>query len=262
MKSFYVQVERDQFDSTEFTAGPWGPDVQHAGPPSALLTREFERCEPRDSARIARIAIDILAPIPVERLSVQTTSVLTRKNVELLEGTVSVGGRAVLRGRAWRFTTTSPDIPEVSIPSTIPPVPDGGTVDLPGAHMDGYMSVVDWRFSSGGFLRREPASAWLRPRIPLLPGEALTPWQRTMIVADSGSGVHMPLDPTETPTVNCDLVVALDRDPVGEWIGLEATTSIVPGGGGTTNVRINDEDGVVGSSSQVLFIRSRTSTQQ
>lgn len=260
MKSFYVQVERDQFDSTEFTAGPWGPDTQHAGPPSALLTRAFEMFEPRESTRLARVAIDILSPVPVDRLSVQTASVISRKNVELLEGTVCAGGKTVLRGRAWRFSKAPADIPAVGVQGTIPPVPDQGTAKLSGAHMDGYMSVVDWRFASGGFLQREPSSAWLRPRIPLLPQEELTPWQRTMIVADSGSGVHMPLNPTETPTVNCDLVVALDRDPAGDWIGLEAGTSIVPGAGGTTNVRINDEDGVVGSSSQVLFIRSRSAT--
>ncbi|MGN0096881.1 MAG: thioesterase family protein [Corynebacterium sp.] len=260
MKSFYVQVECDQFDSTEFTAGPWGPDTQHAGPPSALLTRAFEMYEPRESTRLARVAVDILSPVPVDRLSVQTASVISRRNVELLEGTVCAGGTTVLRGRAWRFSKAPTGIPAVGAQRTISPVPDQGTAKLPGAHMDGYMSVVDWRFASGGFMQREPSSAWLRPRIPLLTQEELTPWQRTMIVADSGSGVHMPLNPMETPTVNCDLVVTLDRDPVGDWIGLEAATTIVPDAGGTTNVRINDEDGVVGSSSQVLFIRSRTET--
>ncbi|WP_396164624.1 thioesterase family protein [Corynebacterium sp.] len=257
MTSFYTPLEHNQYESTQFTAGPWGPDTQHAGPPSALLAKTFEELDPRPSSRLARVSIDILSPIPVAPLSVQATTILSRKNVELLEGTVSADEHVVLRGRAWRFSKTAKELPRVSVPKSIAPLPEPSQIELPGAYMDGYMSAIEWRFANGGFFQRKPSSAWLRPRMPLLPEEELTPWQRTLIVADSGSGVHMPLDPRKTPTVNCDLVVSLDRDPVGEWIGMEAETSIIPEGGGTTNVRISDESGVAGTSSQVLFIRSR-----
>ena len=45
---------------SELTRGPWDPNAQHAGPPSALLARALERCEPREGARIGRITVEIL----------------------------------------------------------------------------------------------------------------------------------------------------------------------------------------------------------
>ena len=43
MEPFYAQLDENTFASSPWTAGPWGPDKQHAGPPSALLARAIER---------------------------------------------------------------------------------------------------------------------------------------------------------------------------------------------------------------------------
>ena len=42
MQPFYVPDGDGRFVSTRSTAGPWGPDSQHGGPPAALLTRAIE----------------------------------------------------------------------------------------------------------------------------------------------------------------------------------------------------------------------------
>ena len=36
-----------RFLATFSTTGPWFADAQHVGPPSALLARALERCDPR-----------------------------------------------------------------------------------------------------------------------------------------------------------------------------------------------------------------------
>jgi len=47
-----------RFLSTELTRGPWSPDAQHAGPPSALLGHVIERCEPRPGFQVGRVAVE------------------------------------------------------------------------------------------------------------------------------------------------------------------------------------------------------------
>ena len=67
-EAFYTR-EGDSFAATELTRGPWDPDAQHAGPPSALLAREIEKCEPVDGKQVARMTQEILRPVPLARLS-------------------------------------------------------------------------------------------------------------------------------------------------------------------------------------------------
>ena len=40
--AFFIPVG-GSFEATDLTRGPWDPDSQHAGPPTALIAREIER---------------------------------------------------------------------------------------------------------------------------------------------------------------------------------------------------------------------------
>ena len=51
--AFFVAEGDGTFASTPATAGPWGPDTQHGGPPAALLVRAFEVTETQPRSRIA-----------------------------------------------------------------------------------------------------------------------------------------------------------------------------------------------------------------
>ncbi|MDN2499211.1 thioesterase family protein, partial [Nocardia nova] len=70
MEAFYRPDPSDPalFHSTELTRGPWSPDAQHAGPPSALLGHVIECCEPRPGFRVGRVAVEILGPVPIAPL--------------------------------------------------------------------------------------------------------------------------------------------------------------------------------------------------
>ncbi|MEA2378425.1 MAG: hypothetical protein QOD13_2332, partial [Thermoleophilaceae bacterium] len=54
----FYSLDGERFIPSELTRGPWDPGAQHAGPPSALLARALERCEPRDGMRIGRITVE------------------------------------------------------------------------------------------------------------------------------------------------------------------------------------------------------------
>ena len=100
--SFFVPLGDDRWLATARTRGPWDPAAQHGGPPSALLGRAMQRCEPRTDMIVARVTCEILGPIPVGELTVRARVVRQGRSVELLEAALSAGGRDVARASAWR----------------------------------------------------------------------------------------------------------------------------------------------------------------
>jgi hypothetical protein len=78
-----------------------------------------------------------------------------------------------------------------------------------------------------------------------------------MAVADSGNGASNRLDMRNWLFINTELTVHLWRVPVGEWIGLDAETTIGPNGVGLANSTLHDSDGPVGRGAQALLVRPR-----
>jgi acyl-Coa thioesterase superfamily protein/acyl-CoA thioesterase superfamily protein len=256
VEPFYSEFAAGRFESSPSTAGPWGPSNQHAGPPSALLARAMERHSPRENHRLARVAIDILSPVPVQPLTIEVETIRRGKRTELLQASAVAQGKVVMIARAWRMPATASDFPTVSTDdfpkrTLEPPAPQ--EISMPYAYTGGYMSAIDWSFEEGGFHTPGPGRAWARPNVPLIAGEKLTPWQRTLIVADSASGVSLSLDPLQYIAINCDIAVTLFRDPRDDWILLDAETTAAPQGGAMTAARLYDLQGPVGVSVQSLF---------
>jgi hypothetical protein len=262
-EAFYLPQSDTTFTSTAATAGPWDPAHQHAGPPSALIARALARHEPADGQRLATVAVDILRPVPLEPLSVRVRTVRPGRLVTLLEAEVEAGGQPVLRARGWRIARSSPALPPAApAADAVPAVPasaDGGFGGgdgrtWAGAHLDGYLTAMEWRFVTGGFTSVGPAQAWARPRIPLVAGEETGGFERVMLVADSGNGISAELDPARWLFVNVDLTVTLYRQPAGEWVLLDAATVVGPDGVGLATSRLADTDGVVGRGAQTLVV--------
>jgi len=255
--SFYEPLGPGRYRATVATAGPWSAEAQHGGPPSALAARQLERHEPDDGQRLARVSVDILRPVPVAELVIRTRTLRPGKRVALLEAVMSAGGQDVLVARGWRIATLEA-APVVGKDGQVPLIPvTGRAPSFPGGHHDGYLSEIEWRFVAGKFDVPGPCQVWARPRIPLLPGEDLSPMCRTLLVADSGSGVSMTLDPTRYLFINVDLTVALHRDPVGEFVLLDAESTMGGTGTGLAETQLSDTSGVVGIGIQTLLVAPR-----
>ena len=247
----------DRYRATAATGGPWDPAAQHGGPPAALLTRAVEQVAPRDGMHLARLTCEILGPVPVGELTVSARVARPGRSVELLEASLTAGERVAARLSAWRVAVAPEDLPVTAPRSEPPPLPDESLPGpLEGWH-DGYLSAVEFRFASGGFDVSGPATVWTRARVPLVPGEELTPAQRVALVADVGNGISNELPIREWWFINPELTVHLFRQPVGEWIAVEARTSMVAGGAGLAESRLHDRDGAVGRGAQALLVGRR-----
>jgi hypothetical protein len=254
--SFYEPLGDGRWRATEHTVGPWDPGAQHGGPPSALLGRAIERCDPRDDMIISRFTCEILGPVPVGEIGVEARVVRPGRSVEMVEAVLTGGGRAAASARAWRvLRTEGPSVPPS--PAAPPGLPGQPIVRKPPGWVDGYLSAIEWRPVHGEFGVPGPATVWSRLRYPLVPGEQASPLQRVLAVADSGNGLASELDIAKWQFINPELTVHLHRDPVGEWICLAAWTTISTGGAGLASSVLSDLEGPIGSGAQSLLITPR-----
>jgi Thioesterase-like superfamily len=68
------------------------------------------------------------------------------------------------------------------------------------------------------------------------------------------SGMSVPLD---FLFINVDLTVVLPRDPSGEWLLLDAVTTIGGNGTGLTETTLSDVQGPCGTALQTLLVAPR-----
>jgi hypothetical protein len=254
--SFYVPLGDGLWQATPHTTGPWDARAQHGGPPSALLGRAMQRCQPREDMIVARFTCEILRAIPVGEIDVQARVARPGRSVELLEAAASVDGREVARATAWRvLRTDSPPVPP-RLPSPSP-LPDKQDAMPSAGWVDGYISAIEWRGVNGGFAAAGPATVWTRMRYPLVPDEEPAPLERVLAVADSGNGASWELDINRWHFINPELTVHLHREAAGEWICLDAQTAISTGGAGLATSVLSDLHGPVGVGAQSLLIAPR-----
>jgi hypothetical protein len=202
------------------------------------------------------MTVDVLRPVPVGELEVLVEPVRSGRRSALTHATLIAAGEVVMQGSALQ----SLPVPRAFPPDKVPPPPplppaSRGLVGPPGAFMDGYMSSVDWRFTSGTFGSPGPGSAWATPLIPLLPDEELTGLQRALVLADSGSGLALDVDLTRFLTINLDLTLYLQREPEGAWLHLDAVTLRRPGGASFVRTTLSDQTGRVGMAVQTMLVQ-------
>lgn len=261
LEPFYLPLDGlggERFHATFSTTGPWFADAQHVGPPSALLVRAMEQCDPRPGAQLSRVTVEVLGPVPAGEVQVRAQVERLGRAIELLAAEMTAGGRAVLRARAWRLAAS--DTASVALGEATPlPPPEEATLrtERPEGWLPGFMDALEWRWLRGWVGESGPGTVWARPRVPIVGGEEPSPLQRLAIVADSGNGAGAPLDLRDWLFVNTELTLHLHRAPVGEWMGVSAETVVGPTGLGTVSGLLFDANGHTGRSAQGLIVRPR-----
>lgn len=265
--SYYELIDAEdprgeKFTATDLVRSTWSAAIQHAAPVSALLVRALERCAARDDARLSRVAIDLLGPVPAEgELWVRSTIERSGKQIELV-GAEMVGPgkdgepRRVARASGWRLQTLDTAAVVHAPAAPLRPLTDAYSRDMAKDWDRNYVHSLDWRWLTEP-MAKGPGESWIMPTVDLVKGETMTPHQRLFAVADDANGIGTKLDIRQWTFLNTDLVVHIHRVPAGQWIGIRAETNYGPDGIGTTVGTLFDETGPVGVIQQSVLVRPR-----
>ena len=256
--AFFVHDRGDRFIPTEWTIGPWSRESQHAGPPAALLGRAIEQAVGRDDVQVVRITFEILRPVPIAPLTVEAEVLRPGRSVILARASLSDEQGIVMQAQGWSIRTAKLDL-ERQVHGEPPAAgPDAGhDVDFFTSDEVSYLKAMEWSFVKGSFLEPGPATAWARMRVALVEGEEVRPLTRVLALADSGNGISASIDFARWVFINPDLTVYLHRLPEGEWVCLDARTTVEPSGIGLATSVLSDRSGVIGRGMQSLFLGPR-----
>ncbi|HTR89230.1 MAG TPA: thioesterase family protein [Solirubrobacteraceae bacterium] len=260
-QSIFATTEEGLFEPTRHARGPWDPNALHGGAPAALIGRALQRTGPGEQLPVAQMRVEFLRPIPFAPLSL-TTDILRRgRRVQELGAWLHAGEELICRAQALRIQPIPAGLPGAG-PEPAPPLAgpeQGQSVEfaLNGQIVDSFaVTAMEMRWLDTPWALG-PGRVWMRMRRPLVPGEQPSPLVRLLATADFPNGVSAELPFDRYLFINADLSVHLWREPVGEWIGLDARTYLPAGGMGTSESVIHDQHGPVGRGFQALVVQPR-----
>lgn len=252
--SYFIRESDREFTATEHVSGAWNPNEQHIAAPMGLLAHliEQDHAQRGGSLVISHVSYDILGVIPVATCEVDIKVIRPGRTIELVEATLSHDGRAALIARAWLLTDADTT---AMAGTTIPPLSPRDT-------------MIRWDYSNdweGGFVRSfkaykhevEPgrAQGWLRSKVSLLAGEAVSNTASFLGLIDTANGLTPRVDPKLATFPNLDLTVTLFRQPRGPWVGYDTSVTFGENAVGLTHTFLHDGGGPVGVATQTLTIR-------
>ena len=257
----YVELSEGLYLASPLTVGPWNPEHQHAGPPSALICRAVERAAAGDGlTHLGRLTVNLLRPAPVGECRIETDADYVGRNAGHFSGRLTAGDKEIARFTALMQREEALAIPDGTpghpAPQAPKPVDQSPVVTMAFDAGFGYADLVENRLAAGRFFDG-PCSAWFRLNHPLVKGEEPSPYQRVAVAADSGNGISAALDFKLYLFVNSDLTINLFRRPAGTWICLQSASWFGGNGCGLAESALYDEAGLIGRASQSLAVRRR-----
>lgn len=252
------RVDGNRVVTSPDAAGPWDPRMQHGSAPASLVVWAAEAIPTREPMHIARVTIDLMRPVPVAPLTLQTEILREGRKIQLCAVRLSasdvvVVGATVLKIKAQALTLP----PDVTDPPVMFPGPEQLGEETPDFSGSPFVRGISMRAARGRFGMRGPGAIWYRVDRPLVEGFGISQAMRAVVAADLCNGTSAALDFRQWTFINADLSVSFARQPIGDWILVDAETCIGRDGAGFAAARLADTMGYFGRVVQSLVIEQR-----
>ncbi|MDF3299261.1 thioesterase family protein [Streptomyces tropicalis] len=254
--SYFERTDDHRFKPTDRAGGAWASDEIHFSPLGGLVVHAIDRHRgdrADDGLLLSRISYDILGRPALDECEVRVETVRPGRTIELVEAVVEIGGRAVVRARAWLLASQDTGAvaggagPALTAPDGLASWPMGS--QWPG----GYIASLDVRPLAPP--RPGRTTAWVSTPLALVAGEPSSALASYLALVDTANGIAVRQPPSAWMFPNVDLTVHLHRQPSGRWTGLDTTVVFGPTGQGLTSTVLHDLDGPVGHAQQMLTVR-------
>ena len=258
MTGAIYRVDGDRVVTSPDAAGPWDAGMQHGSAPAALAVWAAEAILTPEPMQIARVTIDLMRPVPIGPLTLQSEVLRQGRKIQLcavrlLAGDVVVVGATILKIKAQALALPAgvADRP-VELPG-----PDQSQPEPADFSASPFVTGMSLRAARGRFGMPGPGAIWYRVDRPLVQGSKVSQAMRAVVAADFCNGTSAALDFREWTFINADLTVSFARQPLGEWILVDAETMVGPDGAGLATARLADQHGYFGRAVQSLVIEKR-----
>lgn len=252
------RTEGDRIIPSQSISGPWDPSLQHGAGPAALIAWAAERVPTAVPMQVVRLTIDLLRPVPIVPLEIDTTVVREGKKIQVCAIRLLSNGIEVVRATVLKIRIREVELPSIEGEPLDLPLPESGSEPSWAAEpQSGFLRGVSLREVKGGFRDLGPAAIWFRVNWPMIDGAPPSPLMRAAMTADFGNGTSCVLDFRKWTFINGDLTVSLSRLPSGDWIMLDAQTSLGPAGSAIMRGRLADRNGYFGVAMQSIVIEPR-----
>ena len=252
------RVDGSNVVTSPFAAGPWDPSMQHGSPPAALVVWAAERIPTPVAMRVARVTVDLMRPVPVAPLTIESEVLREGRKIQLCAIRLLAGGVVVVGATVLKIKVRANELPpEAAIEPVELPGPDQSRIERVDFSSSPFVTGMSLRAARGHFGVPGPGAIWYRVDRPLVESAVISQAMRAVVASDLCNGTSTALDFREWTFINADLSVSLARQPVGDWILLDAESWIGPDGAGLAMARLADERGYFGRAVQSLVIERR-----
>ncbi len=252
------RVEGSRVTTSPHAAGPWDANMQHGSAPAALVVWAAEAIPTPVPMRIARVTIDLMRPVPVAPLTLETEVLRQGRKIQLCAVRLRAGNTVVVGATVLKIKVQSLALPpEIADVALTLPGPDQSPVEEPSHSSSPFVTGISLRAARGHFGAPGPGAIWYRVDRPLIEASPVSQAMRAVVAADFCNGTAAALDFRDWTFLNADLTVNFARMPVGEWILVDAESWIGPDGAGLAMARLADANGYFGRVVQSLVIEKR-----
>ena len=235
-------------------AGPWHPDMQHGGAPASLVVWAAERIPSPVPMQVARVTIDLMRPVPVAPLTIETEVLREGRKIQLVAVRLKANGVLTVGATVLKIKRQAQPLPaDLAEPPLDVAAPEQSQLEPQNSPFGLGMTI---RAARGRFGGVEPGAIWYRADRPLIAGSPISQAMRAVVASDF-CNASSALDFRQWTFLNADLTVSMAREPVGEWILLDAVSWIGPDGAGLATARLADTRGYFGRCAQSLVIEKR-----
>src|ERR1700730_6498293 len=239
-------------------AGPWGPRMQHGSAPATLVVWAAEAILTREPMHIARVTIDLMRPVPMAPLTLETEVLRQGRKIQLCAVRLLADGVVVVAATVLKIKTQAlmlpPEVADLPIELPGPDQIHQQEVDFSSSR---FVTGISVRAARGGFGVPGPGAIWYRVDRPLVEGAPVSQAMRAVVAADFCNATGAALDFQQWTFINADLTVSFARQPVGAWILLDGESWIGPDGAGLAMARLADARGYFGRAIQSLVVEKR-----
>jgi hypothetical protein len=251
---------------TEWAGSPWSAAHQHGGPVNALFAMAAEEAAAESGLQVVRLTVDLFRPVPLTPLRLRWRFLRQGRRLANVEAELQRPGDDALISRASVvLLRPSGDVPRSWEHEPPPPLPLEGAEPvefMPRAYRDIVPPGFHWSFEVRMGGDEHGAAAWITTPLALLPGQPMTPLQRSAAVADLTFGLSgrsllrqriVDVDAWRVPMINTDTTIYWERPPVGEWFGFRHALLTDDQGIGLAEVDLADRHGRLGRSLQAMI---------